>query len=64
MVKIYPPPVAELVDRLRNFIEWEIWYRERMNLKSAGLRKYKIQEAENALVALEQLEDIAREATA
>jgi hypothetical protein len=60
MVTVYPPPVYELVDNLRNFIEWELWHREKMFPTLPGLRKQKIREAEGALMALDQLESIAR----
>lgn len=58
MVKVYPPPVDELVDRLRCFIEWEMWYREKMFPNQLGLRRQKVQEAEAALDALDYLENM------
>ena len=48
MVKVYPPPVDELVERLRTFIEWEMWYRKKMFPNQLGLRRQKVQEAEAA----------------
>jgi len=58
MVKVYPPPVDELVERLRTFIEWEMWYRKKMFPNQLGLRRQKVQEAEAALDALEYLEEM------
>jgi hypothetical protein len=60
MAKVYPPSIDELTDRLRCFIEWEMWYRQRMFPNQAGIRREKIREAEGALDALEKLEAIAR----
>jgi hypothetical protein len=60
MVKVYPPSIDELTDRLRCFIEWEMWYRGRMFPNQLGIRREKIREAEGALDALEKLEAIAR----
>ena len=64
MVTIHPPPVRELVERIRTTLEWERWYRERQNLDKPAIQAMKLQDIDGALVALEQPEQIAKEGTA
>jgi hypothetical protein len=64
MVTIHPPPVWELVERIRTTLEWERWYRERQNQDRPAVQAMKLQDIDGALVALEQLEAIAREGSA
>lgn len=59
-VTIIPPPVRELVERVRSTLEWERWYRERQHLDQPGVRAAKLRDIDGALVALEQLGDLAR----
>lgn len=60
MVKIYPPPVRELVERIRYTLDMERWYRERQHLDRPGIHAQKLRDIDGAIVALEQLEELAR----
>lgn len=60
MITIYPPPVRELVERIQHTLERERWYRERQNKDRPGLRAEKLRDIDGALLALEQLGDLAR----
>lgn len=60
MITVYPPSVAELVERVQTTLEWERWYRERQNKDRPGLRDEKLRDIDGALVALEQLGKLAR----
>ena len=60
MVTVYPPPVRELVERIRHTLETERWYRERQNKDRPAVQEQKLQDIDGALVALEQLGELAR----
>ena len=39
MITVYPPSVAELVERVQTTLEWERWYRERQHIQEDRRRK-------------------------